>query len=529
MAAINPDELDRKIAQARSLLKKIPGVLGVGYAYKSRAGNLTQELSLVTFVREKKPLAELSPAEVIPREVLGIPTDVVRAPRIRNLNCMVHDKFEIMVGGIAISTLRNYVATSSLVGDSLGTLGFFGTLNNSSSQDRIVGLTNHHVIEAPTAAAGNTIYQPKITGNPGSYTLAREDMHPIGSIENLGKRGNHPYAYAGDPAVSPAPEYFVDCASIKINTKFSSCCGTNKGIKFGNLVHDLNKTALGSGGIEGIARVRNVDVAAVSEYKVYKVGETTGWTTGKLFAAEMDLDDPIDPTIHYGTFMMINDLGPNCGGGSVFARGGDSGAVVVNSDRKIVGLLVGDLEGLPGYYYACHIHPVSDYLGITMVSTQNTAGASGGATALKAALALDESSSDVARAMALREEILHSERGRLYQALIDQHTEEVVHLVNRVRPVTVTWHRLHGPDFLGHVLHASRHADHSVPRELHGLSRDQALARMLETLSHHGSAALRADIERYSAQVRELFRQIDEIEDLAERLRVPESMECVNK
>jgi hypothetical protein len=82
---------------------------------------------------------------------------------------------------------------------------------------------------------------------------------------------------------------------------------------------------------------------------------------------------------------------------------------------------------------------------------------------------------------------------------------------------------------LGHVLHASRHADHSVPRELHGLPRDQALTRLLETLSHHGSAALRADIERYSAQVRELFQQIDAVEDLAERFRAPESMACVSK
>jgi hypothetical protein len=72
------------------------------------------------------------------------------------------------------------------------------------------------------------------------------------------------------------------------------------------------------------------------------------------------------------------------------------------------------------------------------------------------------------------------------------------------------------------VLHASRHAAYAVPRELKGQERDDALAKMLETLSRHGSAGLRADIERYSDEVRDMAREIDDIESLATQLHLPQ-------
>ena len=42
----------------------------------------------------------------------------------------------------------------------------------------------------------------------------------------------------------------------------------------------------------------------------------------------------------------------------MFAAAGDSGSVVLNKDRKIIGHLIGDLPGItPAVYLACHIHP----------------------------------------------------------------------------------------------------------------------------------------------------------------------------
>jgi hypothetical protein len=76
-----------------------------------------------------------------------------------------------------------------------------------------------------------------------------------------------------------------------------------------------------------------------------------------------------------------------------------------------------------------------------------------------------------------------------------------VYLVNRVRPVTVAWHRAHGPDFLAHAIHASLHAAYSVPRELEGVGRKAAIDRMAEVLRQHGSASLRAELESYGDEI----------------------------
>ncbi len=523
-------DIEEKLKQAREQLLSLPGVLGVGIGLKATAGQFTPKHSWVVFVRAKKPLSALSPQETIPGELFGYPTDVWQAPALRKLACEISDKFDVLVGGAKISNLKNYVNSGSLVGDDVGTLGFFGTLNSSSSKDNVVLVSNNHVIATNGAARLDPFFQPRLTGSSPTYSLAREDMHPIGTIENLGMQGEQPFQYPEDPPLAPGappPLYHIDCGSVKVSTSFSSCCGSNCGTKFANILHNLNQcadfTTSDVTGIERLSQPGFLSLPPGTDYKVYKVGEKTGWTVGKIAIPVMTWTDPVDSSLTYNNVMFIADLGPNCGGGTVFADHGDSGAVVLNKDRKIIGHLVGALPGItPAIYMACHIHPTIDYLGITMVSTQNTAGASGGATALEMALSLDESEHDVSRAMALREQVLNSERGRAYRALVEKHLNEVMHLVNRVRPVTVAWHRLNGPDFLGHVLHASRHAAYAVPRELKGQGRDDALAKMLETLSRHGSAGLRADIERYSDEVRDMAREIDDIESLATQLHLPQ-------
>jgi hypothetical protein len=97
-------------------------------------------------VREKKPPSALSPAEIVPREVLGIQTDVIRAPRFRDLACENTEKFDPLVGGCLISNLKVFLATNSLDGQGVGTLGHFATNDSSGSRDRVVLLSNKHVL-----------------------------------------------------------------------------------------------------------------------------------------------------------------------------------------------------------------------------------------------------------------------------------------------------------------------------------------------------------------------------------------------
>lgn len=82
-------EVDRIRAVKESLaaeLHAIPGVHAVGVGAKVSGGTKTDQLAIVFFVVKKKNLDQLAPAEVVPREIQGIQTDVVEMPRISLLN-----------------------------------------------------------------------------------------------------------------------------------------------------------------------------------------------------------------------------------------------------------------------------------------------------------------------------------------------------------------------------------------------------------------------------------------------------------
>ena len=74
------DQILKIKEDAESKLRSLPGVHAVGIGKKSVGGKFTNDLAITVFVTEKKPLDQLSPAEVIPAEIDGVKTDVVQTP-----------------------------------------------------------------------------------------------------------------------------------------------------------------------------------------------------------------------------------------------------------------------------------------------------------------------------------------------------------------------------------------------------------------------------------------------------------------
>ena len=60
-----------------SILRK-PNVVGVGYGYKEVGGARSGQLCLVALVRQKVPRAALAPEDMVPPQVDGVATDVIR-------------------------------------------------------------------------------------------------------------------------------------------------------------------------------------------------------------------------------------------------------------------------------------------------------------------------------------------------------------------------------------------------------------------------------------------------------------------
>ena len=77
---------DARVAAARAQheteLLRYPNVVGIADGIRMRAGVPTGEKSVVVLVQRKVPLADLAESDVLPRQIDGVPIDVVEIGRV---------------------------------------------------------------------------------------------------------------------------------------------------------------------------------------------------------------------------------------------------------------------------------------------------------------------------------------------------------------------------------------------------------------------------------------------------------------
>lgn len=74
MAISSLDEVRRVRADAERDLLKLPGVTGVDVGYKRVGGKITRTPAILVYVKKKR---DVPAQEAIPKQIQGIPTDVV--------------------------------------------------------------------------------------------------------------------------------------------------------------------------------------------------------------------------------------------------------------------------------------------------------------------------------------------------------------------------------------------------------------------------------------------------------------------
>jgi hypothetical protein len=276
---------------------------------------------------------------------------------------------------------------------------------------------------------------------------------------------------------------------------------------------------------------------------------------------------PTPPTVRCYNCMEIapEPLGTlNCKGHAYFAEHGDSGSLVLDSQRRAVGLLFGVTEdGAPPNTscLASFIVPVLDHLGICIPCATGATGhgsslatdgsglapvplppaqstlqvgqivftADGGAPRIQptamAPAPLDEAQGR--RMHALLEEFRATRLGRPLNAIIDDVRRELGYLVRNVRPVKLVWGRHQGPAWLAHFLnHIGGHAP-AIPQEIKGVTRRALLTEMRAVLGLYGSNRLRRALEEYGDAVVEMltFEGSDRLADVVAWLRHRERAE----
>jgi hypothetical protein len=301
-----------------------------------------------------------------------------------------------------------------------------------------------------------------------------------------------------------------DCAIAKIN----------EGVLYRNTILEMEEGIAGAGTV--VDRSGGIDIAVAIGDVVCKRGFMTQITTGTVsYVAASTYDFKITPTA----------------GVSHFVKKGDSGSVIINEIREVVGLLAGSEAGgtykdalgatqdvETGIGIATHIHPILDAMHITLsASTEEDLNPTTGAAGLAAAYAkgrvdarqrISAKSRPPGRKPLLPEGLLASIAQQPYGDeiidFVDHHGAEIQSLIQHQREVRVVWNRHHGPDFAGVLLHQRHQLGRpSLPISIKGIHRETMLLQMAAVLQAHGSGTLRDAIFQNAWRMLEGIRAWD--------------------
>jgi hypothetical protein len=289
-----------------------PNAVAVGIGYKISGGQSTGELAVIVSVKRKLPTAQLSSAEMVPKTLNGVKTDVVETGEIVAFQ-NPRGKLRPARPGISIGHLQV-------------TAGTFGCLVRKNGLPFI--LSNNHVLaNSNNARVGDPVWQP---GQADGGTSADQ----IGTLEAF-----IPMAFDGQtppptppppgngcsPLASilsmfgsaPAPAALAVAQNTPGNNKVD--CALARPMSASDVTPDILNIGVPAG-------VRGAELGM----QLQKSGRTTGYTTGSIQQVDVTV------TVNYGgpTATFTGQLLAGA-----MSQGGDSGSAVLDMQRNVVGLL----------------------------------------------------------------------------------------------------------------------------------------------------------------------------------------------
>ncbi|GAA4001688.1 hypothetical protein GCM10022247_22980 [Allokutzneria multivorans] len=296
----------------------LPGVVGVDIAQQRVAGLPTGRLAISVSVLDKLPENRVAARNILPREVEGVPVDVVRDDVVAHTALMRADSapepppeaYSTLVGGISVGPCRPIRLGPPLAPEygeyvTVGTLGVLVTDRLGSGE--VLGLTSFHVACVDDG-----------------WAIGDELTHPS-RVDG----GRCPDDVCGSLARG-ALSSKVDAALIR----FRSGSATEPAI-------------VGIGPITGHAAAR---IGA----PVRKRGRSTGLTAGVVVSVDATVQ--LDYGAGLGVRRMRDQVRVEVAAGR-FGDRGDSGAAVVDQSGRVIGLhFAGNQGGTVGY--ANPIEPV---------------------------------------------------------------------------------------------------------------------------------------------------------------------------
>jgi len=142
--------------------KRSHNIVGLGYGTKHCNGEAVAGITAVrVYVRKKFPRSKVTAKELIPREIMGVPTDVIEVTRARAL-------------GLAAP-----IACGTPIGIQDGETGTLGCLLRSVSGSVVLLSNNHILANWNKAPFGSPIYQVAAPGGGTMQIAALADFEPV--------------------------------------------------------------------------------------------------------------------------------------------------------------------------------------------------------------------------------------------------------------------------------------------------------------------------------------------------------------
>ncbi|GAB4268812.1 chymotrypsin family serine protease [Thermincola ferriacetica] len=311
------EKIKATIQKYQNSLFSRANVCGVGMGKKMvrSISSADAPMSIVVLVKKKLPESELRVHDIVPKEINGIPTDVIEVGDIK-LQASRTIKYKKVQPGVSIG---HYKITA----------GTLGAVVKDKKTGQLLILSNNHVLANGSngndgrAKIGDPILQP----GPHDGGTRKDEIGTLYKFVPVHRETVQPACakaaaaefWANVLVKMVAPKYVV-----KVLRKTQTANIVDAALAKPNDPNRLDPTILDIGPVKGVAE-------AEVGMNIKKSGRTTGVTKGQVKAVnatvQVDMGD--------GTEAVFADQIIASG----MSQGGDSGSLVLDEQNRAVGLL----------------------------------------------------------------------------------------------------------------------------------------------------------------------------------------------
>ncbi|HAP93919.1 MAG TPA: hypothetical protein DCM26_04760 [Desulfotomaculum sp.] len=327
----------RMLSKYKKDLLGLPNVLGVGVGFKQMRNENTGRPALLVFVENKVHLEGLRKEHIVPLKIKDLQTDVIEIGRVRMLQERTR-RWRPAQPGVSI-------------GHHKISAGTFGTVVKDKTTGEKLILSNNHILANATdgsdgrSAAGDPVLQPGPHDGGGPHdriaTLLR--FIPVRrTVQDVECPVAAAAVWTGNTLIHAVRPHY----DLKLTKRAQELNLVDAAVARPDAQNMISGEILGIGHVEGVADIGPGE-------QVQKSGRTSGVTEGKVQAIGVTVRvDIVDAGTGWFSDQVISD---------VLSRPGDSGSLVLNSEKRAVGLL---FAGSDKYTVFNRIHNVMERLRI---------------------------------------------------------------------------------------------------------------------------------------------------------------------